>query len=131
MSNPAAAAWRWLAAPFRGDPGDPASGMTIGARHAVIFLFGFAVLLGAANLLWTSMQVNHLRDAVLAQCTFDADLGSAPVTVSPASGRPSRLGVTIVSDSRVAWHGLGCPGKLPPPAPSFARWAKEFHLPAG
>lgn len=130
MSNPAAAAWRWLLAPFRGDPADPSTGMSAGARHAVIFLFVFAVALAGVNLLFTAMDVNRLRDAVHAQCQFSADLGSAPIMVSP-SGKPSRLGVTIVSDSRVAWHGLGCPGRLPPPAPSFAHWAAVYHLPVG
>lgn len=106
-------------------------GMSSGALRAAIFLFIFAVLVGAANLLFTSSEVNHLRHAVLTECKFDADLGSAPITVSPATGKASRLGVLIISDSRVAWHGLGCPGKLAAPAPSFAKWARAFHLPVG
>ena len=102
--------------------------MTAGARRAVVFLFALSMALGAASLLWTSRQVGELRSAVLTQCRFDADLGSAPV-VAPHGIRPSRLGVTIVSDSRIAWHGLGCPGQLAPPDQSFARWARFYHLP--
>jgi len=115
----------------KGETGAAGQGMTRGARRAVIFLFALAVALAGMNLLFTSVTVNHLRSAVLAQCQFNADLGAAPVTVSPSTGRASRLGVLIISDSRTAWHGLGCPGRLPPPAPSFAKWAKTYHLPVG
>lgn len=104
--------------------------MTGRTRLAVVFLFAVAVILAAANLLWTSHQVNHLRAAVQTQCKFDADIGSAPIKTLPHT-KPSLLGVTIVSDSRVAWHGLGCPGALAPAAPSFTRWAKAYHLPEG
>ncbi len=105
------------------------NGMTAGARQAVVFLFVLAFVIGAANLLWTSRQTGSLRSAVMASCKFDADLGAAPVAVSPATGKASLLGVTIVSDARVAWRGLGCPGPLAPPAPSFIRWARYYHLP--
>lgn len=121
--------WRGLKGD-KGDTGAAGPGMTSGARHAVIFLFVFALVLSAMNLLWTSMQVNNLRAQVLTECMFDADIGSAPVVVA-ASGKPSLLGVRIISDSRMSWHGHHCPGRLAPAAPSFAHWAREFHLPVG
>jgi hypothetical protein len=87
------------------------------------------VLTGGLNLLWTSREVHGLRTAVLASCAFAADLGGAPVTTQPGI-RPSRLGISIVADSRAQWHHLGCPGRLAPPAPSFVKWARFYHLEA-
>lgn len=129
-----------IQARWRGDKGDKGdagqtgaagAGITPGALRAVIFLFAFTLLLAGLNLLFTSSQVNDLRTSVLTQCRFDADVGSVPVATSPATGQASKLGVSLVSDSRVAWHGLGCPGKLAPPQPSFVKWAKYYHLPIG
>lgn len=77
------------------------------------------------------MTVTRQRQEIRAQCRFDADLASAPVTVSPATGMASELGVKIISDGRVAWHQAGCPGMLAAPSRSFARWAKYYHLPTG
>ena len=105
----------------------PAKGAP-GSRRAVTMLVALFVLLEGANLFFTSSQVSTLRAAVLASCAFAADLGSAPVAPSPAV-KPSKLGVTIVADSRQQWRKLGCPGQLAPPAPSFAKWARYYHLP--
>jgi hypothetical protein len=113
-----------------GERGERGEGITVGALRAVIFLFMFASLVGVFNLWWTSRQVGAQHHSVIAQCKFDYDLSGLPVTLNPATGKPSLLGVQIVSDSRVAWRGLGCPGRLAPPAPSFARWARYYHLPA-
>jgi hypothetical protein len=103
--------------------------MTAGARRAIIGLAVTGVAVNAATVVLAARDVAGLRTAVLTQCKFDADLGGAPVAVSPATGKPSLLGVTIVSDARIAWYGLGCPGRLAPPAPSFGRWAAYYHLP--
>lgn len=113
----------------KGDPGEP--GMTRGARLGFVYLSVLMLLLGAANLLWTSRQTGAANAKTQAQCRFDADLGGAPVAVSPATGKPSLLGVSIVSDARVAWRQLGCAGHLPAPAPSFLHWAAYYRLPAG
>jgi hypothetical protein len=104
-------------------------GMSRGARNAIVFLFVFMLFLAAANLFWTSRQVRGLRLANAAACQFYADLSSAPVAVNPKTGKAALLGASIVADSRQAWRGRGCPGKLPPPDPSFVKWATYYHLP--
>lgn len=95
--------------------------------YAVLAVIVF--LLAGANLLFTARDVNQLRGAVLASCHFNADLGTVPVSVNPKTGQASLLGVSIVSDARVAWHRLGCDGRLAAPAPSFVRWARFYKLP--
>lgn len=67
---------------------------------------------------------NHTR----ASCAFYRDLAPLPVTVGP-DGKASRLGVQIVSDSRSAFIGEDCPGRLPAPAASFVRWAALYGIP--
>ena len=131
--------------------------ITPGAKHAVTVLArAFAVIslvtlaLAGANLFFTNTQVGHLRAvvrtqdaqaselsgqvaklqrAVLSSCAFNADLGGAPIVTGPG-GKASELGVSIVADSRAQWRQLGCPGHLPPPQPSFTRWARYYHLDA-
>jgi hypothetical protein len=95
------------------------------AAEALIAL----VLVGAVTYLLVALAQDSAR--IAASCHFWSDLGPAPVTVSPATGKPSLLGVRIISDSRVAWHGQDCGGVLPPPDPSFVRWAKYYRLPVG
>lgn len=63
-----------------------------------------------------------------ASCGFYHDLTPLPITTGP-TGKASRLGVQIVSDSRATYVGQGCPGPLPPPDPSFVRWARYFGIP--
>lgn len=144
MSDPAAPEGHWT--------------MTQGARRAVLMLFAAMVVLGGGSVGLGARTADHLQatqaaqarivraqartvrelDAtvrrlgreVRSQCRFDADLAPVPVAVNPATRKASELGVKIVSDSRVAWHQAGCPGRLPPPSPSFARWARYYHLPA-
>lgn len=111
-----------MSEPQRGARG----GMTPGARHAVVALFTLMMAIGGANLFWTSHQVSNLRTAVLASCAFAADLGSVPIPPAP---KPSKLGISLVADSRQQWRKLGCPGHLPPPQPVFARWARIYGLP--
>jgi hypothetical protein len=113
----------------QGLPGMP--GMTRGARRGFVYLSVLMLLLAAANLVFTSRQTGASDARARAQCRFDADLGGAPVAVVPKTGKPSQLGVTIVSDARVAWHQAGCTGQLPGPSPSFRQWAAYYHLPAG
>ena len=100
------------------------------SRRAVVALFILSLLIGGLNFFWTSRQVNEATVRAQAQCAFNADLGAAPLTV-PAGAKASRFGVLIISDARTAWHRAGCPGRLAPPAPSFIRWARFYHLPAG
>lgn len=114
--------------------------ITPGAKRSVVVLFVLTLALSGANLFWTSNQVGHVsgvvrtQDAevrklgttVLASCAFARDVGSAP---APA-GKPSKLGISLIADSRQQWRELGCPGHLPPPTPAFAQWARFYHLPA-
>lgn len=104
-------------------------GMTHGARRPVVVLFSLMVALAAGNLLFTAQQVGGLRTQQIASCAFDSDLGTAPVIVVPPATRAGLLGVKIISDARVAWHGLGCPGNLAAPGPGFVKWARYYHLP--
>jgi hypothetical protein len=124
-----------LAKGDKGEPGERGEPLNRATRRALIYLFAVAVAIGGANLYWTSREVgqqrtttDQLRTAVVASCGFAADLASAPVVAGP-TGKASQLGVKIVSDSRVQWRGLGCPGHLAPPQPSFVKWAKVYHLP--
>ena len=96
---------------------------------AVIALLVLVLVMGGGNLLATYLLAGAANAHARAQCKFDADIGGVPVTLA-ANGKPSRLGVTIVSDARVAWHTAGCPDPaLGPPAPSFAKWARAYRLP--
>src|SRR5258706_11780239 len=113
------------------------------AEHRLVYLFALTLILIGGSYWQSSAAQNRLaaqqgalraqqitlaktiaveRQQQLSHCKFDADIGGAPIAVNPATRKPSLLGVTIVSDARVAWHGLGCPGKLAPPSRSFARW---------
>lgn len=118
----------------KGDKGEPAGageGMTHGARRAVLALFAAMAVLGAAALGLGARTADHLTRQVQSQCRFDGDLAGLPLSVNPATRKASIIGVKIVSDSRVAWHQAGCPGRLAPPSPSFTRWARFYHLPTG
>lgn len=127
-----------------------------GARRAahrlawsLCVLFVVTIAIGGANLLFTSNQVHRvqaqserieqnarnlaranavLRKQIKADCGFDRDLAGLPLA-DTRTGHPSELGVKIISDSRGAWAGHGCPGKLPPPDPSFVAGAKFYKLP--
>jgi hypothetical protein len=63
-----------------------------------------------------------------ASCRFWRTLAPLPVTIAQQTGRPSSLGISIIAESRAAYAGQDC-GKLPPADPSFAKWAKFYHLP--
>lgn len=122
-----------LAKGDKGDRGEQGKrgeqGMTRGARRAIIYLFTLTVVLAGLNLFWTSREVGRVRAAVVASCGFAAALSSAPLAVNPKTGKASLLAVKIVADSRAQWLGLGCPGRLPPPSPSFVKWAKAYGQP--
>lgn len=100
-----------------------------GAKRAAIGLLILTLLTGAGNLLASWDEARGVQQAAASSCRFFADLAGLPLTVSPATGKASLLGVQIVSDSRIAWRGLHCPGVLPPPSASFTRWAEYYRLP--
>ena len=125
--------------------------------YAVIVLFIFTIAIGISNLLFTNSQVSTVRSTqseasqntialqrqndplqatiarqeqqIRADCHFDADLAGLPIASGP-NGKPSELGVKIISDSRATFRGHGCPGSLPPPDPSYLAGAKLYGLPA-
>lgn len=131
----------------KGDKGEP--GLSPKLRKGIVALFSLAAAIAVAALVGVVVQsgsyqtanartvrklnhtVNKLSREVKSQCRFDGDLAGLPLTVNPATHTASELGVKIVSDSRVAWHQAGCPGRLAAPSPSFARWARYYHLPTG
>lgn len=62
-------------------------------------------------------------------CAFMADLADVPVTVNPATGQASKLGVKIITDARGSFRRLACTGPEPPAAPSLIKWAHFYKLP--
>jgi hypothetical protein len=113
-------------------------GITRGSLYSVIVLFIAMIVLTGASYALESNTISRIQrntasiDAkTRAWCQFGADLAGAPVAVNPATGKPSILGVKIISDSRMAWAALDCPGHLAAPAPSFVKWARYYHLPVG
>jgi hypothetical protein len=106
------------------------------ARYPFVVLALLSLLVGAFAI-WYGVHytqrtasaqdatITQLRTQLQASCAFAADVGSVAL---PASPRPSRLGVLIVSDARSQWRKLHCPGSLAP-APGLARWAAYYHLP--
>ena len=99
--------------------------MSKGLGRSVVALFVVALALGGAALFAVNTQVGKLQAQQQAACGFAHDLGSVPIASSP---KPSRLGVSLVTDSRAQWRALHCPGTLPVP-PGLARWAAYYHLP--
>lgn len=117
--------------------------MTRGARNAFLALAVALLLVMAASPVFTVVYANstaarqdaqaraqaatiaQLQTQLQAACGFARDLGSVPL---PGKPRPSRLGVSLLADSRAQWRALRCPGELPPPSPGLAHWAAYYHL---
>lgn len=118
------------------------SGLRAGpvTRRDLLYLLILGVAVNTAAFWLSARSVSDVRHqqarlhaAVLKLCQFNADLGDAaadPVTLNPATHKASELGIQILADSRAAWRGLGCPGHLRHPSPSFIRWARAYDLPA-
>ena len=92
-------------------------------------LVALTLVVGGGNLWASWTEGQGVQHSSASACRFFADLAGLPVTVTPTTKKASLLGVQIVADSRLAWRGLGCPGTLAPPAPSFEQWARYYHLP--
>jgi len=73
------------------------------------------------------MALVHKSRQLSASCALSRDLSSLPVTPSPPVRRPSKLGITIVVDSRIAYLGE-CGRDIPPPDPSLVRWAHYYRM---
>ena len=118
--------------------------------YAVVILFAVTIILLAASFLFQNGQVHQLQattaqaqrntealakaNAVLkkqiqADCGWYRDVSGLPVAPPPMGGRPSIVLPRLISDSRAAWHGHGCPGQIPPADPSFVKWAAFYRLP--
>jgi hypothetical protein len=104
-------------------------GITRGAAWGIGVVFAVGIALNLGVLALTSRQITTVRQQTRSDCAFYRDLAGLPVSVSPKTGKAAKLGVAIIAHSREAWRGHGCGGTLPPPDPSFARWAKFYGLP--
>lgn len=102
--------------------------MTGGAKKGLLYIVGLGILSNVGVYYLSARSVNDLAVQQHAQCKFYDDLGGAPVVAAPGV-KPSILGVKIVSDARVAWYQLGCPGMQQPAAASFMQWAAYYKLP--
>lgn len=63
-----------------------------------------------------------------ASCKFWEALAGIDVQPPPPTPKPSKLGVSIVADSRIAFLGQSC-GQIPDASPSLEKWAAYYHLP--
>lgn len=95
---------------------------------AFVLLFVIDFALTSAALVFLANQVNSVRRTDASSCSFYRDLSDAPVT-SQNGTIPSKLGVTIVSDARLAFIGRKCGELLPAPGAGFVHWAEYYKLP--
>ena len=58
------------------------------------------------------------------QCSFYTLLGSIP----PDPKTTSKLGVTLVENSRIIVHDLGCRQQPSPPSPALIRLGAKYHV---
>ena len=72
---------------------------------------------------------NLVHESNAGACDFFRDLSGLPVTVPPGEKVPSRLGVSLISDSRKSWTTFNCPGSLGKPDPSLVKWAGYYNIP--
>lgn len=63
-----------------------------------------------------------------ASCKFWEALAGIDVQPPPPTPKPSKLGVSIVADSRIAFLGQSC-GQIPDASASLVKWAAYYHLP--
>ena len=101
--------------------------MTSGAKRGLIYLVVVGILLDVGQFYLLSRSISAITVQQRSGCKFYDDLGAAPV--AEVNGKASLLGVTIVSDARVAWHEGGCPGEQQAASSSFLKWAKVYKLP--
>lgn len=83
----------------------------------------------------TDSETSQLKAIVLQQqselhasCKFWKALAGIDVQPPPPAAKPSRLGVSIAADSRIAFLGQSC-GQIPDASSSLIRWAAYYHLP--
>lgn len=79
----------------------------------------------SASVIYANSTFGKLQQQQRAACGSAADLGSVPIPDKPV---PSRLAISLVTDNRAAWYGLGCGASLPVP-PGLAKWAAHYRIP--
>lgn len=73
--------------------------------------------------------VRRQHRAILANCGLNHDLGVAQLP--PTAPMPSKFAVSIISDTRQAWHRLGCPGTLAPASRELLRLQHLYGIKPG
>ena len=86
-----------------------------------------AVLVGlvVTSYLTQRMTLSRVNRTTSSQCDFYGVLAEAQSTLTPKSGE---LAVKLLVDSRRAFLGLGCPGKLPTPTPVVRDLAAKYRI---
>lgn len=84
-----------------------------------------AGMLGYQRLTERTRVNQDVTQITSSQCQFYFPLATAPLVLNPSS----KLGVQIVEGSRLAVHGLGCPGELPPPSRVLVELGRKYHVP--
>lgn len=120
-------------------------------NRRTIELTAFIIVICLLNLFWSQhtadvarAQAEHAtRVAAAAQsralvetnralhssCDFYHDLAGLPPSPVATGKPPTKLGVSIIVHSRLAFRGDHCAGTIPPASPALARWARYYHLP--
>jgi hypothetical protein len=93
--------------------------------RGVILILVIFLVISSGGFIQAAESITAARTAAQTQCRFWRDLGDAPLPDKPSP--PSKLGVKLVYDSRVAFTGLSCPGNLVPD-PSLYRWVHYYRL---
>lgn len=86
-----------------------------------------AIAVGAGMLVSQNNQLRSDEARLLSACDFYRPLTPLPVSVNPASGKPTELSVSIIAGAREAYIGQGC-GRIPAAAPSVIKWAAYYHI---
>lgn len=68
--------------------------------------------------------ISQLEHTIVTQCSFYSLIGNLP-----AASNTSLVGAELLTDSRNAYLGLNCPGKLTPPSASLIAADKKYHIP--
>lgn len=97
----------------------------IGQGVLLVTLAVISSLLGIAQLNEHSRVDGDVIHVVSSQCQFYESLASAQLSAKTNS----RIAVQLVEGSRRSVHGLGCPGKLPPPSPALLELGRKWGVP--
>lgn len=94
----------------------------------ILAAIGFiAITVGGTVIYLNRQQLAVVHKQLIAGCDFFSDLARLPVDPVPPLKKPSKIGVSIVADSRIAATGLGCTS-IPPASASLKKWAAYYHI---